>query len=196
MNCPYRYHGDLHIDRVHSPVRVIYQGKLQAFRGLEELVLAFGYIPDAVLTVAGYGPLEESLKHLAITRGLADRVIFTGRYDPDDTLTLLADQDIGVMPFRDVTLNIVYTSPNKFFDYSMAGLAVAASDLPFLSRTIGTYGMGRLFERIEPENIAVTLNSMISDTELLVTYKKNARKAALKTFCWEEQFYDNYPWRP
>jgi len=196
MNCPYRYEGELKVDSVFSPVRVVYQGKLQAFRGLAELVSAFEYIEGAKLTLSGYGPLEKSLKLLVKNRGLTDRVVFSGRYDPEETLPMLADNDIGVMPFRDVTLNMKYTSPNKLFDYAMAGLAVAASDLPFLSSTVKGYDMGRLFGEITPESIALILKSMISDTKQLVKYKNNGRKAALKTLCWEEQFRNNYLWRP
>ena len=196
MNCPYRYEGELHVDIVNSPVRVIYQGKLQAFRGLVELVKAFKFIDSAILTLSGYGPLEKGLKLLAKAQGLTEKVVFAGRYEPEDAIPLLADHDIGVMTFRDVTLNMVYSSPNKFFDYAMAGLAVAASDLPFLSHTVKRYDMGKLFGKIEPESIAETLKSMISDKERLMKYKNNARKIAVETFCWEEQFRGNYPWRP
>jgi len=196
MNCSYRYHGELHCDTVNSPVRVVYQGKLQAFRGLAELVEAFKYIDGAVLTLSGYGPLEESLKLLTDAQGLSEKVIFTGRYYPGEVMSLLAKQDIGIHSSRDVTLNIHFASPNKFFDYAMAGLAVASSDLPFMTSKISNYGMGRIFKRIDPESIAKTLNEMIADTNLLKKYKKNARKAALDTFCWEEQFWKNYPWKP
>ena len=125
-----------------------------------------------------------------------DRVIFTGRYDPRDAIKILADHDIGVLPFRDVTLSIVYSSPNKLFDYAAAGLAIAASNLPFLTMTVRNNDMGKLFERIDPETIAETLNSLISDSELIKQYKKNTYKAAVESFSWEEQFEKNYPWKP
>ena len=51
---------------LHDPVRVRYQGKLQAFRGLEALALAFRHLDGATLTMSGYGPLEERLKLLAV----------------------------------------------------------------------------------------------------------------------------------
>ena len=35
--------------------------------------------PDTVLLLVGGGPMEESLKAIAETWGVADRVIFTGR---------------------------------------------------------------------------------------------------------------------
>jgi len=196
MNCPYRYEGKTHINDVHKPVRVIYQGKLQAFRGLTELVLAFKYIDNGILTFSGYGPLEESLKLLVKSEGLTERIVFTGRYEPRDAIKILADHDIGVLPFRDVTLSIVYSSPNKLFDYAAAGLAIAASNFPFLTMTVRNNVMGELFERIDPCTIAETLNNLISDHELIKKYKKNAHNAAVESFSWEEQFEKNYPWKP
>jgi len=196
MNCPYRYGGETHTDDVHKPVRVIYQGKLQAFRGLAELVLAFRYIDKGTLTFSGYGPLEDRLKLLAKSEALTEKVVFTGRYEPHNAIKILADHDIGVLPFRDVTLSIMYSSPNKLFDYAAAGLAIAASNLPFLTIAVRDNAMGKVFEKITPTTIAETLNSMISNHEQLKKYKKNAHRAAVNSFTWEEQFEKNYPWKP
>ena len=170
MNCPYRYDGDLSLDTVHDPVRVIYQGKLQAFRGLDDLVGAFRHIEGAVLTLSGYGPLEESLKLLAESYGLSDSVTVTGRYDPGEALAILSRHDIGVMPFRDATVSIRLSSPNKLFDYSMAGLALAATDLPFIGKMIGDCDAGMVFDEASPEKIARTLNRMIGDRDTPVSY--------------------------
>ena len=195
MNCPHRYNGELNVHSSNSPVRIIYQGKIQAFRGLPELIGAFRYIDEAVLTLSGYGPLEDSLKLLVKKQGLTEKVTFAGRYAPKETIKQLVNHDIGVISSKDVTRNILYSSPNKLFDYAMSGLAIASSDFPFLRGTIDTYGMGEIFRKVDPESIAMTINNMISDTEKLKTYKKNARKAAMETFCWEEQFWKNYPWK-
>jgi len=195
MNCPRLFEGPIHIDTVHSPVRVLYQGKVQAFRGLEELVLAFKYIDSAELTISGYGPLVERLELLSATEGLSEKVHITGGYTPDEALSIITNHDIGVLPFNPVTLSIMYSSPNKLFDFAMGGLALAVNDLPFLKRVIMEHGMGRVFSRNEPESIAETLNNMIADTEKLREYRHNARKAAEEHFYWEKQF-TNYPWHP
>ncbi len=118
MNCPHIYKGQVMVDRVHSPVRVLYQGKVQAFRGLDELVLAFKHINKAELTISGYGPTLERLELLASTEGLSEKVHFTGRYEPDEALSIVAEYDIGILPYIPVTQNNKYSSPNKLFDYS------------------------------------------------------------------------------
>ena len=121
---------------------------------------------------------------------------FSGRYKPDEALSIVAEYDIGVLPFIPVTQNINYTSPNKLFDYAMGGLAIVSSELPFMKMIIEENSMGTIFPRIDPESIAATLNAMIADTEKLKAYKKNARKAAEENYYWEKQFEKNYPWKP
>lgn len=196
MNCPYRYDGEVHTDEIHSPVSVIFQGKMQAFRGLEQLVEAFKLVGNGVLTLSGYGPLEEKLRRLARDARLRNKIRFAGRYLPADSTRILSGHDIGVIPYEDVVLNNRYSSPNKLFDYAMAGLAVAASDLPFIASVVKGCSMGELFTGTDPGSIASTLNRLISDSELLKTCKSNARKAALENFCWETQFAGHYPWKP
>ncbi len=195
MNCPRLDTGAEPPDAVHRPVRVLYQGKVQAFRGVEQLVLAFRLLEGAELTVAGDGPLLDRCRLLAVSEGLEDRVHFTGRYEPGDTLSIVREHDIGVLPFSTATLSITYSSPNKLFDYAMGGLAIASSDLPFMRTVIGECDMGALFPDNRPESIAEALREMIRDPERLRECKRNARRAAIERFSWEKQFGGNYPWK-
>ncbi len=195
LNCPCRDEAAGYPAEAHSPVRVLYQGKIQAFRGVEQLICAFNYIRGAELTVAGDGPWLERARLLAEMEGLADRVRFTGRYEPKDTLAIAREHDIGALPFSSATLSIIYSSPNKLFDYAMSGLAIASVDLPFLRKVIEERRMGTLFPRNDPECIAEALQALIDNPDRLREYRLNARRAALDHFCWEEQFAKNYPWK-
>lgn len=196
MNCPYLRPSPDDAMELHDPVRVLYQGKVQAFRGLEALVLAFRQLDGITLTISGYGPLEERLKLLVKSEGLDDRITFSGRYQPDDTFRNIIGHDIGILPFDPVTKNILYTSPNKLFDYAMGGLAVASSDLPFMRTIIEQYDIGRVFPRNDSDAIAVSLAEMISDPESLKRNKRNARRMVEQQFFWNRQFDENYPWKP
>jgi glycosyltransferase involved in cell wall biosynthesis len=194
MNCPRLDPGPDPEDTVHRPVRVLYQGRVQAFRGVEQLVLAFHHLEGAELTVAGDGSLLERCRLLASSEGLEDRVHFTGRYAPEQTLSIVREHDIGVLPFGTATVSITYSSPNKLFDYAMGGLAIASSDLPFMRAVIREHRLGMIFPDNRPESIADALREMIRDPERLGEYKRNARRVALERFSWEKQFAENYPW--
>jgi len=196
MNCPPRDASPVRMDTAGGPVRVLYQGKAQAFRGIGELIQSFRFLEGAELTVSGDGPLLERFRLLARAEGLEDRVRFTGRYEPDETLAIVREHHIGVLPFSPVTLNITYSSPNKLFDYMMGGLAVVASDLPFLRQVIEEEGAGALIPGNSPEEIANALRAFIADRQRLAECRRKAREAALARYCWEEQFAANYPYSP
>jgi glycosyltransferase involved in cell wall biosynthesis len=193
LNCPYRDEEPIDTDDVHHPARVLYQGKVQTFRGIEQLILAFHHIDGAELTISGDGPLLDRFRHLAVSEGLLDRVRFSGRYEPEETLSLVRQHDIGVLPFSPATLSITYSSPNKLFDYAMGGLAIASTDLPYMRMVIEKHRMGVLFPTNAPSCIAGTLQSLIKETGRLAEYRRNSRKAALEHFSWEQQFAANYP---
>ncbi len=196
MNCPYVSEKHADITRLHSPVRVLYQGRVQAYRGLEELISSFRVIENAELTISGDGPLLERLKALATSEGLARKVHFTGRFDPEEAMTIIKDHDIGVIPYKPANLNNTYISPNKLFDYIMGGLALATSDLPFLASIIRKEKVGIVFDKLEPSAIARAITRMISNEKALQTYRMHGRRAALERYHWKKQFSDHYPWRP
>ncbi|HDY88155.1 MAG TPA: glycosyltransferase [bacterium] len=198
LNCPYLCTDTeyLNIDMVHSPVRIIFHGKMQAYRGLPKLLLALKHCENCVLTMSGYGPLKKSLELIAGKENISEKIIFTDRYKPEDSIKILGDHDIGIIPYEDIVLNNIYSSPNKLFEYAMAGLAVVASNLPFIAGVVKENNMGEILPGTDPESIAESLNTLISDHERLILYKKNARKAAVESFSWEKQFTENYPWKP
>jgi hypothetical protein len=51
-------------------------------------------------------------------------------------LAVTAGADVGVIPYRNVGLNNFFTSPNKLFEYCAAGVPVAASRFPELSKVV------------------------------------------------------------
>ncbi len=196
MNCPHLYTGAENVETVHSPVRIIFHGKLQAYRGLVNLIRGIKSCKNCVLTISGFGPLKKSLELLVKKENISGKITFTGSYSPEDSINILTDHDIGIIPYEDIVLNNRYSSPNKLFEYAMAGLAVVASNLPFIASVVNGNEMGVLLPGTDPESIADTLNSLSADPEKLVQYKKNARRAAHESFSWEEQFENNYPWKP
>ena len=178
-----------------APVRVLYQGRLQAYRGLEELVLAFAAVEGGTLTVSGDGPLQGGLQALAESAGLGEKVRFSGRFARDEGMQVVGVCDIGVIPYKPVNLNNTYASPNKLFEYMMGGLALATSDLPFLSSVVKAEKAGIVFQSLEPPRIARDLNRLIDDPRSLQRFRAAARAAARERYHWDRQFA-HYPWRP
>ncbi len=73
---------------------------------------------------------EEYYKDLAVTLGLKDKVIFTGRVEHKLVPLYLKAFDVLVMPFPYTTHYAYYMSPLKLFEYMASGRPIVSTDLP------------------------------------------------------------------
>ena len=76
---------------------VLCVGRLVSYKGVEYLLRAMEEI-EARLWIIGVGPLEESLKHLAAERGLAERVRFLGQVSEAELVAYYHACDVFVLP--------------------------------------------------------------------------------------------------
>lgn len=93
--------------------------------------------------------------------------------------------DVGIVSYIPSNLNNYLASPNKLFEYINAGLPVAASDIPFLRRTICDNDIGVVFDPKDPHSIARSLNQ-ITRTKELRRHRKMIVTAALK-YNWQTE---------
>lgn len=99
----------------------------------ESAIMAFSIVhrsyPDATLTIAGSGPLAESLAVLAETLGLAGAVIFAGRLDRDAMAQAYRAADIAINP------SLVDNMPNSVLEALASGVPVVSTNVggvPFI----------------------------------------------------------------
>lgn len=158
---------------------VLYQGWISPERGIERLVCAARHFPSHVhLIVIGYGDYEQALRQVSAEQGTNDgRVIFFGGVDSRDLPPLTRSADIGVIPYQGIDLNHYYSSPNKLFEYAVAGLPFVSNDLPFMRWIIDRYGFGVLADLSKPEQAATEILAILNDPKRLQDLKHLAQKA-------------------
>lgn len=193
LNCPVRIDPP---DRARSPLRtfvgdlpdgepiVLYQGGFALHRGLPALIRAAGRLRRGVVVLMGWGTLEEELRRLVATEGLADRVRIVPPVPAPDVLAHAAGADIGVIPYEPVGLNNTYTTPNKLFDYMTAGLPVVASRLPELRRFVEGEGIGVTFTPGDPAAMAAAIQGILDDPGAAAAMRARAHAAA-ERYTWE-----------
>ena len=71
---------------------------------------------------------------------MASRLAFFGPVPSDQVTLYAASADLGIAPIENVCLSYYYCSPNKLFEYLLAGLPVIASDFPEMRHIIDKYG--------------------------------------------------------
>lgn len=160
---------------------LLYQGWISSNRGIERLVEAAEYFDEhVVLVVIGYGDYERTLKDLVASKRLENKVFFYGGVPSEQLHALTCDADLGVIPYHGVDENNYYCSPNKLFEFAIAGLPFICNDLPYLRDVVQRYGNGRIADLGSPKMIATTVNSVMSDEGLLEEIRAGAMRARLE----------------
>jgi glycosyltransferase involved in cell wall biosynthesis len=131
----------------------------------------------------GYGGgYEEELKTFARSHG--NRVTFLPPVGVEDLVTSLSGFNIGIVPYKPVSLNNYYATPNKVFEYIMAGLPVCVSNLPELWDIVTLNTVGSVFNPNDPKDIARSITAVESRYHV---FSHNAQCAAKTKYNWETQ---------
>jgi len=165
---------------------VLYQGGFAPNRGLRTLVLAAHGLERGTIVLMGWGRLEDELRELIARERLGDRVRVVDPVPPGEVITAATVASVGVIPYEPIGLNNTLCCPNKLFDYLAAGLPVAASRLPELSRIVEQGELGRTFTPGEPAALSMALNEILEDPERHDEMRQRAREAA-KRYTWEQE---------
>jgi glycosyltransferase involved in cell wall biosynthesis len=161
-NCPLR--DEVAGPRTSPPqarLRLLYHGSIVPSRLPMAVVDALARVESATLGIAGYETAGHpgyvaALLARARTRGLEDRVTWTGTLPTRTALLAHADGfDVGLalMPSQTADLNeqTMLGASNKPFDYLARGLALLVGDRPDWVETYVEAGVAR---RCQPSSIA------------------------------------------
>jgi glycosyltransferase involved in cell wall biosynthesis len=169
----------------------LYQGNIQANRGLDRLVCAAKFLnPNIVIVMMGWAiePTCSQLEELIVKEQVTDRVKLLPAVPYPELLDWTASADIGLAIFPpEYSLSIRYTLPNKFFEYMMAGKPVLSSQLDAIAEVIEICGVGKIVPSLTPSDLAAAINAMLEDTCALARMRSNALEIAQREFCWEEE---------
>lgn len=169
-------------------IAIIYQGRFAPDRGLENLVLASQYfVPNIKLyfRCTGEKDIEEKIKDM-VKKNKLENIEFIKPVAMNNLVKSCRFADIGIIPYLGTNRNNQLATPNKLFEYSMAGLAICASNLPEIAKFVKMWDNGLLFNPKDPKSIARAINLIVRNREILLKMKKNSLKAA-KEYNWENQ---------
>lgn len=173
---------ELSIEIPRSGLRCVFTGAHGMANGLHAVLDAAVVLKkrgrkDISLLFIGDGKLKPELRRRAEQDGL-DNCRF---YDPipkTELAKVLRHLDAGMMILDDVPAFYYGTSPNKFFDYIAAGLAVVNNYPGWLAGMIGEHRCGIAVPPRDPEAFADALCTLADDPELLESCGRHARQLA------------------
>ena len=138
----------------------LFHGALSVDRNLETLVAGFGLLAPGEASLAIVGPDGGLAAALEQAAGVNVRLL--PPVPQRDVLALVAQADVGVIPYPDVDLNTRFATPNKTFDYIAAGLPVLANDLVEMRRLIAAPGLGLARAMPDAAAVAAAVREMIA----------------------------------
>lgn len=172
-----------------APV-LLYQGWISPYaRSFREIVQALRRLDAVHFVVIGFGheANKELVRGWAAEEGVADRVHFLPPRPFDELVRTAAAATVGIVPIKAVDVNTYLGDTNKLHEYLMAGLPVAASDLPEIRRVAreGSPPVGELFDATSAESIAAAVGRILADPDEYEARRREARRLALERFNWQ-----------
>ncbi|MEJ0009689.1 MAG: glycosyltransferase [Alphaproteobacteria bacterium] len=167
---------------------LLYQGGLSAGRNLDRMVDAMAHVatPDLHLVVLGNGEMKEALKRRA--RGRAN-VHFHDAVAQGELLRFSMAADAGVIPYQPRCLNQKLCTPNKLYEFIVAGLPIAATDLPELHRLIGGHGLGVLGDTGDARRFAALIDALFAPATFEAARKAVANARPMLSWQQQEAIY-------
>ena len=191
LNCPSVRHQAGHVRNtgilrrtVRLPSRtklLLFQGGMVPFRSLMELVEGMRYVRSdvALVLMGGRFTLGDALETRAQELGLlGSRVFFLPEVPASELLPWTIGADAGIIPYPHVDLNTLMCTPNKLFEFLVAGLPILATHGTELRRLVGDQGVGLNVDMRTPEDFGRGIDAFFAGP--LDTWRTRARELATR----------------
>ena len=143
---------------------IVYQGVIIESRKLSFFIKSLKYLPSNYkIMFIGGGQSIDFLQQIAKEENLYDRVCFTGRLSNKEMMDKLKECKVGIISYPFTTLNNIYCSPNKLYEYTAIGMPVISSRQPFLEKVLTKYKIGGLFDFDDEKGFATTVVQIVDN---------------------------------
>lgn len=163
-----------------SPDRkiLLFQGGLSHERGLPQLAQAAERLPEPwSIVLMGWGALENDLKGRAASlealhpQGAAPLALIPAA-SQDELAHWTAGASVGIIPYENTSINHLYCTPNKLWEFPNAGVPILATSLVEMERMISRWGTGFLLPRDFTADDIVRFLGSVTDDEILSAKNK------------------------
>jgi len=151
-------------------------------KGHAELIQAFAQVlrvyPDALLLIAGFGPLDQALRRLAADLGIPRRVRLLGQVEP--ITDLLAALDLYVCP------SLTEGMSNALLEAQACGLPCVATDVADHRRTLPRHqALGLLPQPGDVAALAAAIVTLAAQEDLRAETGRRSRELITREYTFE-----------
>jgi glycosyltransferase involved in cell wall biosynthesis len=165
---------------------VLFQGILKEGRGLRAIIKSMQDLNKGQLHLIGDGDLEEELHQLIKSHQLEKAIQMKGKISWDKLLLETQNARAGLVLFEPLSENYTYASPNKFFEYVMAGTPVIASAIPTFKEFNRQFEVAILVDPSNIKEISRAIQILLTQKEKWDSYHQNCLEAR-EIWNWEAQ---------
>ena len=168
-------------------ITILYHGEIFPSRALHVAVRSMRlWRPEFRFVIRGYSDpaYVTQLCDIATEIGVVDRLEIQPALPFDQIVPAANEADVGYFVQLGTSPQRRFALPNKFFEYTMAGLALVVSDLPEMARLVREYDLGVLVPECEEESVARAINSL--DRASIDEMKRNSL-SAVKVLNWDTE---------
>lgn len=168
---------------------LLYQGGIQAGRGLEKLIEAYPLFNEGTLVFIGDGKIKEKLVDMVKEKGLEEHIRFIPKVPVRDLPKYTKNAYLGFQVLNNINFNHWSASSNKLFEYMMNEVPVVACNFPEIKRAVEESEVGITIDPHDPEEIAKGVNYLLENPDKRDYFSANCKNAR-KKYNWEiEQQY-------
>lgn len=185
MNCPVYSKVNRGGD---GKFKVIYIGVYQEERGIEPLIKSTVFWIGGDLYLMGWGPIEYKLREIAQEWNCDEMCHFLEPVKADAVVGSLIQFDAGIIPYPpSLGLNKQYASPNKMFEYMMAGVVPLVPHGSVVLESIADeIGISIRFRAGDAMSISQAVNELHMDHRYW-EYQSKCLELARTKYNWEVQ---------
>lgn len=165
---------------------LIYQGGIQAGRGLEKLVQAAPLFKEGVLLFIGDGRIKPDLEKMVAEMKLGDKVKFLPKVPVEQLPSYTRNGYIGFQVLNNTNFNHYSASSNKLFEYIMSNVPVVACSFPEIKKVVEGENVGVCVDSHDYESIAKGVNYLLENPVMREQMAENCNQAKLK-YNWENE---------
>lgn len=165
---------------------LLYQGGIQAGRGLDKLIKAVPKFKEGTLVLIGDGRIKPDLEKMVYDMNLQSKVKFLPKVPLSELPKYTRNAYIGFQVLNNTNYNHYSASSNKLFEYMMAGVPVVACDFPEIKRVVEGEETGICIDSHKPDEIAAAVNKLLDNNALRKRLSENSIKAS-RLFNWENE---------
>ncbi|EQB38126.1 hypothetical protein M948_06005 [Virgibacillus sp. CM-4] len=165
---------------------LLYQGGIQAGRGLEKLIEAVPSFNEGTLVLIGDGRIKPQLEKMVEDLELQDRVKFLPKVPLSDLPKYTQNAYLGFQVLNNTNFNHYSASSNKLFEYMMSDIPVIACSFPEIQKIVEGEGTGVCVDSHDYKSIALGVNYLLDNPSIRKQMAVNCSKAKLK-YNWRNE---------